>query len=54
MLKPWRKESMESLLETNDGQSAADDLLRTEPVFVNLLRHPRIDAQPGGIDSWAP
>jgi hypothetical protein len=24
----------------------------TEPVFVNLLRSPGIDFQPGGIDSW--
>jgi hypothetical protein len=31
---------------------------RAEPVFVNLLRSPDIDSQPGnrflGIDSWAP
>ncbi len=26
----------------------------TEPVFVNLLRSPGIDSQPGGIDSRAP
>jgi hypothetical protein len=25
-----------------------------EPVFLNLLRSPGIDSQPGGIDSWAP
>jgi hypothetical protein len=26
----------------------------SETVFVNLLRSPGIDSQPGGIDSWAP
>ncbi len=26
----------------------------TEFVFVNLLRSPGIDSQPGGIVSWAP
>jgi hypothetical protein len=25
-----------------------------EPIFVNLLRRPGVDSQPGGIDSWAP
>jgi hypothetical protein len=25
----------------------------TEPVFVDLLRSPGNDFQPGGIDSWA-
>jgi hypothetical protein len=24
----------------------------TEPEFVNLLRGPEIDSQPGGIDPW--
>jgi hypothetical protein len=28
--------------------------LLPEPEFVNLLRSPGIDSQPGGIDSWAP
>jgi hypothetical protein len=25
----------------------------SDPEFVNLLRNPAIDSQPGGIDSWA-
>ncbi len=29
-------------------------LMYTEPLFVNLLKSPGIDSQPGGIDSWAP
>jgi hypothetical protein len=28
--------------------------LLPEPEFVNLLRSPEIDSQPGGIDSWTP
>jgi hypothetical protein len=33
-----------------------DTKKRAEPIFVNLnfVRSPRIDSQPGGIDSWTP
>jgi hypothetical protein len=26
---------------------------KSEPEFVNLIRSPGIDSQPGGIDSWS-
>ncbi len=29
-------------------------LPNTESEFVNFLRSPGVDSQPGGIDSWAP
>jgi hypothetical protein len=28
-------------------------VLSSEPVFVDLLRSPGVNSQPGGIDSWA-
>jgi hypothetical protein len=39
---------------TWEGDHASCTLYSTEPVFVDLLRIPGIDFQPGVIDSWAP
>jgi hypothetical protein len=51
-------EVAETAIARKQGFTAANisvvTVLYTEPVFVNLLRRPEIDSQPGGIDSWAP
>jgi hypothetical protein len=42
-----------SLLSITYGYFTEELYNATEPVFVNLLRSPGIDSQPGGIDSRA-
>jgi hypothetical protein len=43
---------LRTLVRASDYQSKRCN--SPEPVYVNLLRSPGIDSQPGGIDSWAP
>jgi hypothetical protein len=52
--KIWKTHKFLSLFSFHSFLAqASQEPRKSEPEFVNLLKIPRINSQPGGIDSWA-